>query len=46
MQAAAGVAGRGAHVAKQEGDVQVIRHGLTFKRYFTTEGRHPFDDVE
>jgi ribonucleoside-diphosphate reductase alpha chain len=33
-------------VAKQEGDVQVIRHGLTFKRFFTTEGRHPFDDVE
>jgi ribonucleoside-diphosphate reductase alpha chain len=33
-------------VAKHEGDVQVIRHGLTFKRYFTTEGRHPFDDVE
>jgi ribonucleoside-diphosphate reductase alpha chain len=27
-------------------DVQVIRHGLTFKRYFTTEGRHPFEDVE
>ncbi len=33
-------------MAKQEGDVQVIRDGLTFKRYFTTEGRHPFDDVE
>ncbi len=32
-------------MAKQEGDVQVIRHGLTFKRFFTTEGRHPFDDV-
>src|SRR6266516_575092 len=29
-----------------EGDVQVIRRGLTFKRYFTTEGRHPFDDVK
>jgi len=33
-------------VATKEGDVQVIRHGLTFKRYFSTEGRHPFDDVE
>ena len=33
-------------MAKHEGDVQVIRHGLTFKRFFTTEGRHPFDDVE
>jgi ribonucleoside-diphosphate reductase alpha chain len=31
---------------KNQGDVQVIRRGLTFKRYFTTEGRHPFDDVE
>jgi ribonucleoside-diphosphate reductase alpha chain len=31
---------------RNQGDVQVIRHGLTFKRYFTTEGRHPFDDVE
>jgi ribonucleoside-diphosphate reductase alpha chain len=33
-------------VATKEGDVEVIREGLTFKRYFTTEGRHPFDDVE
>jgi ribonucleoside-diphosphate reductase alpha chain len=33
-------------VATNEGDVEVIREGLTFKRYFTTEGRHPFDDVE
>jgi ribonucleoside-diphosphate reductase alpha chain len=24
----------------------VIRDGLTFKRYFTSEERHPFDDVE
>ena len=46
MQAAAGVAGKGARVAKHEGDVQVIRNGLTFKRFFTTKGRHPFDDVE
>ncbi|MEP7060139.1 MAG: vitamin B12-dependent ribonucleotide reductase [Actinomycetota bacterium] len=29
-----------------KGDVEVIREGLAFKRYFTREGRHPFDDVE
>jgi ribonucleoside-diphosphate reductase alpha chain len=33
-------------VATKQGDVEVIREGLTFTRYFTTEGRHPFDDVE
>ena len=33
-------------VATKEGDVEVIREGLTFTRYFTTEGTHPFDDVE
>ncbi|MGZ5128792.1 MAG: ribonucleoside-diphosphate reductase, partial [Actinomycetota bacterium] len=33
-------------MATKQGDVEVIREGLTFKRYFTTEGRHPFDDVE
>src|SRR2546430_15244674 len=33
-------------MATKEGDVEVIRQGLTFKRYFTTEGRHPFDEVE
>ena len=33
-------------MATKEGDVEVIREGLTFNRYFTTEGRHPFDDVE
>ena len=33
-------------MATKEGDVEVIREGLTFTRYFTTEGRHPFDDVE
>ena len=33
-------------MATKEGDVEVIRQGLTFNRYFTTEGRHPFDDVE
>ena len=37
---------KGAQVATKEGDVEVIREGLTFSRYFTTEGRHPFDDVE
>ncbi len=30
----------------REGDVEVIREGLTFTRYFTTEGVHPFDEVE
>ena len=33
-------------MATKEGDVEVIREGLTFSRYFTTEGTHPFDDVE
>jgi ribonucleoside-diphosphate reductase alpha chain len=33
-------------VATKEGDVQVIRDGLTFKRYFTKEGVHPFDEIE
>jgi ribonucleoside-diphosphate reductase alpha chain len=33
-------------LATKEGDVEVIRHGLTFKRYFTQEGVHPFDEVE
>jgi adenosylcobalamin-dependent ribonucleoside-diphosphate reductase len=33
-------------VATKEGDVQVIREGLTFKRYFTREGVHPFDEIE
>ena len=37
---------KGEQVATKEGDVEVIREGLTFNRYFTTEGRHPFDDVE
>ena len=30
----------------REGDVEVIRQGLTFGRYFTTEGAHPFDQIE
>src|SRR5215510_15596176 len=33
-------------VASKQGDVQVIRDGLTFKRFFTREGVHPFDEVE
>jgi len=33
-------------MATREGDVEVIREGLTFERYFTTEGTHPFDEVE
>ncbi len=30
----------------REGDVQIIHKGLRFRRLFTTEGRHPFEDVE
>ncbi len=33
-------------MATKEGDVQVIREGLTFKRYFTGEGTHPYDEIE
>jgi ribonucleoside-diphosphate reductase alpha chain len=33
-------------LATKEGDVQVIREGLTFKRYFTRDEVHPFDEVE
>ena len=33
-------------MATKEGDVQVIRDGLTFKRFFTEEGVHPFDQIE
>ncbi len=33
-------------MATKEGDVEVIREGLTFARYFTTDGTHPFDEVE
>jgi ribonucleoside-diphosphate reductase alpha chain len=32
-------------VATKEQDVQVIREGLTFKRYFTKDGVHPFDEI-
>ncbi len=33
-------------MATKEGDVEVIREGLTFDRYFTTGERHPFEDVD
>ncbi|HET7236231.1 MAG TPA: vitamin B12-dependent ribonucleotide reductase [Actinomycetota bacterium] len=33
-------------MATKEDDVQVIREGLTFKRYFTKDGVHPFDQIE
>ncbi len=33
-------------MATKEGNVEVIEEGLRFKRYFTTEGRHPFEDVD
>ena len=33
-------------MATREDDVRVNRGGLTFKRHFTTEGVHPFDEVE
>ena len=33
-------------VATKEGDVRGIREGLTFKRYFTRDGVHPFDEIE
>ncbi len=32
-------------MATREGDVEVIREGLTFERFFTQEGTHPFDQV-
>jgi len=33
-------------VATKERDVKVRTTGLSFKRYFTSEGVHPFDEVE
>jgi ribonucleoside-diphosphate reductase alpha chain len=33
-------------VATRQRDVQAKETGLRFRRYFTTEGRHPFDEVE
>ncbi len=29
-----------------EGDVEVVGRGLTFKRFFTKDGVHPFDEIE
>jgi ribonucleoside-diphosphate reductase alpha chain len=46
VQVRGGGRGKGVLVAKQEGDVRVVGRGLKFKRFFTTEGRHPFDDVQ
>ncbi len=33
-------------MATKQDDVGVARTGLTFRRYFTKEGVHPFDEVE
>ncbi|HXF36299.1 MAG TPA: LAGLIDADG family homing endonuclease [Actinomycetota bacterium] len=33
-------------MATKERDVEVVRAGLTFRRFFTKEGVHPFDEVE
>jgi ribonucleoside-diphosphate reductase alpha chain len=33
-------------VAKTSDEVRVIPDGLTFRRHFSTEGTHPFDQVE
>ena len=33
-------------MATKERDVEVSRDGLTFERYFTREGVHPFDEIE
>jgi ribonucleoside-diphosphate reductase alpha chain len=33
-------------VGSKQTEATSVRHGLTFKRFFTREGRHPFDDVE
>ena len=33
-------------MATKQGDVEVIRDGLTFDRAFTREGVHPFDEIE
>jgi ribonucleoside-diphosphate reductase alpha chain len=33
-------------VATKEGDVEVVRTGLTFKRHFSKDGVRPFDEVE
>ena len=36
----------GVPVATREGDVEVVRTGLTFKRHFSKDGVRPFDEVE
>ena len=33
-------------MATKEGDVEVVRTGLTFKRHFSKDGVRPFDEVE
>ena len=33
-------------MATREGDVEVVRTGLTFKRHFSKDGVRPFDEVE
>ncbi len=33
-------------MATREGDVEVIREGLTFTRFFTKDGTHPFDQID
>jgi ribonucleoside-diphosphate reductase alpha chain len=33
-------------VAKTSDEVRVIPDGLTFRRHFSTEGTHPFDEIE
>jgi ribonucleoside-diphosphate reductase alpha chain len=33
-------------VTTRQGDVHIIRKGLSFRRFFTTEGRHPFDEID
>ncbi|HUL84559.1 MAG TPA: vitamin B12-dependent ribonucleotide reductase [Actinomycetota bacterium] len=32
-------------MATRQGDVEVIRDGLTFERFFTREGVHPFEEI-
>ncbi len=32
-------------MATRQGDVEVIREGLTFERFFTREGVHPFEEI-
>ena len=32
-------------MATRQGDVEVIREGLTFERFFTRDGVHPFEEI-